>query len=143
MTVYLIVTRGLPGSGKTSWAKTLGHWRVNRDDLRDELHGVRDYTPEHEEHVTAVQRQRVHALLTSGQTVVADDTNLPNARITEWQAIANQHGATLVVADQFLRVPVEECIRRQAARPIREQVPEHVIRDMWDRYQAEQTAGAA
>ncbi|HEX2774665.1 MAG TPA: AAA family ATPase, partial [Micromonosporaceae bacterium] len=42
----LIVTRGLPGSGKTTYARTLQPRvvRVNRDDLRRMLHGGRFLT---------------------------------------------------------------------------------------------------
>jgi hypothetical protein len=36
----LIITRGLPGSGKTTWARQQVRFvRVNRDDLREMLHG--------------------------------------------------------------------------------------------------------
>lgn len=30
----LTITKGLPGSGKTSWARQQPGWRVNRDTLR-------------------------------------------------------------------------------------------------------------
>ena len=61
----LIATRGLPASGKTTFARRLqpGVVRVNRDDLRRMLHGERLFTQWAEGQVTVAQRAQVEALL--------------------------------------------------------------------------------
>lgn len=51
----LTATRGLPGSGKTTWAKEQGQLRANRDDIRLTLFGGRTGERLDEEMVTRVQ----------------------------------------------------------------------------------------
>lgn len=128
---HLTITRGLPGSGKSTWAKKQpGTVRVNRDSLRGMLltpwpHGDRAM----EAACTRVQVRAIEALLLDGHHVICDDTNLDPAWVRELQGIAVAAGATFAVVD-FTRVPLEVCIERQAGRPADEQVPEAVIRGM-------------
>jgi predicted kinase len=133
----LIITRGLPGSGKTAYARTLQPWvvRVNRDDLRRMLHGDRIYTQTAEAQVTIAQRAQVSALLGAAASVIIDDTNLPARVVREWADLAARFGAAFEVVD-LRHVPVDECVRRDAARPEAERVGEDVIRAMHARYLA-------
>ena len=77
----LIITRGLPGSGKSTKAAA---WvaddpatraRVNRDMTRDMLHGG---FVDQERQINAVRDASVTALLQRGINVVVDDTSLPS-----------------------------------------------------------------
>lgn len=136
----LIITRGLPASGKTTFARKLqpGVVRVNRDDLRRMLHGDRLYTTWAEGQVTAVQRAQVEALLRARADVCVDDTNLSSRLVREWAEMAARFGATFEVHD-FTDVPVDECVRRDADRPEPERVGEEAIRRMHERYLAGRT----
>lgn len=131
----LIVTRGLPGSGKTTWAtawvaeQPARRARANRDDLRRMLHGRRLGTAGQEAMVSSVQHQTVALLLAAGVSVVADDTNLTAGAIRTWQQIARTAGVDLLIRD-LTGVPVDECIARDAARPAADRVGAHVIRRM-------------
>lgn len=119
----LHVTRGLPASGKSSWAR---QWvradparrvRVNRDCLRDMLWaGAYERGPAHEAAVTAAQHAAVAGLLTAGWDVAVDDMNLDPAVMAAWHALAVQAGARVEVVD-FTAVSVETCVRRDAVRP--------------------------
>jgi predicted kinase len=131
----LIVTRGLPGSGKTTYARTLQPRvvRVNRDDLRRMLHGARFLTQWAEWQVTIAQRAQVEALLRAGADVCVDDTNLRSRTVREWARLAASLDATFEVYD-FTHVPLEECLRRNAMRPLQERVDEDVIRSMHERF---------
>lgn len=131
----LLITRGLPASGKTTFARRLQPHvvRVNRDDLRRMLHGRRLFTQWAEGQVSAVQRSMVESLLRARADVVVDDTNLRPRMMREWAEMAARRGATLEVHD-FTDVPLAECLRRDAARPAGEQVGEDGIRRMFDRY---------
>lgn len=133
----LTITRGLPGSGKTTYAR---EWvaeaptqrvRVNRDDLRWDLHGRHaglDYAQESA--LTAVQHAAVRALLDAGRDVVVDDTNLRLRHARAWADLAVAVGADLTVVD--LDTPLEECIARDSARE--RVVGADVIRTMAARY---------
>ncbi len=132
----LTITRGLPGSGKTTWAKQQGgHVRVNRDDLRRMLHGGPLQTGWAEVQVTLAQQAQVEALLRAGVNVVCDDTNLRARYVRELAELGRAAGATVVVKD-FTEVPLDECIARDAVRPEPERVGEEAIRGMWQRYLA-------
>ncbi|MGW4465236.1 phosphatase domain-containing protein [Micromonospora sp. NPDC004704] len=136
----LILTRGLPASGKTTFARELqpGVVRVNRDDLRRMLHGTRLFTQWAEGQVTAVQRAQVEALLRARVDVCVDDTNLRSRTVRDWAELGARFGATLEVHD-FTDVPVDECVRRDADRPEDDRVGEEAIRRMHQRYLAGRT----
>jgi predicted kinase len=133
----LLITRGLPASGKTTFARKLQPRvvRVNRDDLRLMLHGRRLFSETAESQVTHIQRMAVEALLAQHADVIVDDTNLRGSTVREWALIAARFGATFEVHD-LTEVPLEECVRRDAARPEDVRVGERTIRRMHDRYLA-------
>ena len=136
----LLITRGLPASGKTTFARTLQPYvvRVNRDDLRRLLHGRRLFTPWAEGQVTVVQRAMVETLLGARADVIVDDTNLPARTVREWAELAARHHADFEVHD-FTDVALQECLRRDAGRPEEERVGETAIRSMWDRFLRDRT----
>lgn len=132
----LTITRGLPGSGKTTRAK---EWvaedpthraRINRDDYRAMLHG--GYVDQ-ERQINAVRDAAISALLRRGVDVVADDTCLPSRHARDLRRLATLAGAEFQIWD-LTDVPVEVCIERDAARTAT--VGEKVIRDMHTRYLA-------
>jgi predicted kinase len=131
----LTITRGLPGSGKSTWARRQPGVRVNRDELRAMLrpgrwpHGDRAA----ERMCTVAQHAQIEALLRAGHDVVCDDTNLRARAFAELCALAERVGASIREVN-FLIVPIEECIARDAARPEGERVGEATIRAMWQRY---------
>lgn len=143
MTGRLLVTRGLPASGKTTWARgwvdadLAGRARVNRDDLRRMLHGRWIGTPEQETTVTCLQHGAVTRLLRTGTDVIVDDTNLRPDVMQGWHEFADILGVTVELKD-FSDVDLEECVRRNAARSGADRVPEMVIRDMHFKYLAGQ-----
>jgi len=81
----LIITRGLPASGKTTFAR---RWvnadprtriRLNRDELRRMLHAdVGATTNGLQEHlITKIQQDTARQALRAGTGVIVDDTNPP------------------------------------------------------------------
>ena len=75
----LLVLRGLPGSGKTTYARDLvdklGYVRVNKDDLRKMLHNGQ-HSQSKEEMVLEIRDLIVINALKEGKNVVVDDTNI-------------------------------------------------------------------
>jgi predicted kinase len=139
----LIITRGLPASGKSTWARKwvdedpADRARVNRDDLRFNLYGTARPTNRQEMAVGAAQQAAVRALLAAGRSVVVDDMHLRARYVSAWVELAAQAGAKLAVQD-FTDVPVEECIRRDAERGARgdRAVGAEVIQQLFDRFLA-------
>lgn len=116
----LHITRGLPASGKTTWAK---QWvaadpsnraRINRDDFRAMMFDKPDYSWPQESAVTEASRTAVRALLATGRDVIADDMNLRPKYVREWVRFARANGAEVEVTE--FPISVEEAIERDAAR---------------------------
>jgi predicted kinase len=140
----LIITRGLPASGKSTKARA---WvaedpqrraRINRDDLRAMAHESvfvpqSDTDPGTERAIQAARDAAITALLKRGIDVVSDDTNLPTRTARDLRKLAVLAGADFEVWD-LADVPIEECLRRNALRTGTAHVPEGRIRDMYDRH---------
>lgn len=130
----LTITRGLPGSGKTTWAKAQPRAvRVNRDELRRMMHGGWTGDGPEEVQVTLAQRAAVEALLRKGVDVICDDTNLRPKTVRELAELGAECGASVVVKD-FTHVSLETCLERDASRAEGERVGEAVIRRMYEQY---------
>jgi predicted kinase len=141
MTGKLYILRGLPASGKTTFAKKMVESRptgevirLNRDELRTMMLPSYYRQPEllAEQIVTKIQHSQITHLLAAGVDVVVDDTNLRMRTARTLAALAAKANAPWICVDEFLNVPVEECIRRDAARE--SSVGEEVIRRMWRKY---------
>jgi predicted kinase len=138
----MIITRGLPGSGKTTRARA---WvaenpgrraRYNRDDARTMLHGGRLATAEQEKQVTAARDAAVSALLKRGVDVVVDDTTLAQRHARDLRKLAVRAGAGFEVWD-MTDVPLTVCVERNRERSgTAAFVPPDVIVDMHRRYLA-------
>lgn len=146
----LILTKGLPASGKTTWARS---WvaqdsgtrtRVNRDDLRAMMFGGWTGISDHEDAVTTAQRGAIAHLITVGWSVVVDDTNLNPEHLAALVKLGGQMHAEVEVED-FPHVPPEECERRDAARGAAGEraVGATVIWNMYERWLAPPVVEAA
>jgi predicted kinase len=135
----LIITRGLPGSGKSTRARAwvaedrAGRARVNRDDLRSMLHDGVWAGHDTETQIIGARDVLVSSLLRRGLDVVCDDTNLPQRTARDLANLATACSASLQVWD-LTDVPVEVCVERDAGRD--RSVGEPVIRDLHRRYLA-------
>lgn len=129
----LTITRGLPGSGKSTWAKA---WvavkpderaRVNRDDIRVMLFGTdRGLSWKQECAVTEASRASVKGLLKAGCDVVADDMNLRPRYVREWAKLAAFAGAEVHVVEFPMSVDDAVSSDAQRPRPIGEQAIRHL-----------------
>jgi predicted kinase len=136
----LIITRGLPGSGKTSWAlkwaaEVPGRVRVNRDDTRYTLYGVYSgLTWEGEGKVTKVQHAQAAAFLAEGFDVIIDDTNLNAKTVKGWQKIAQDNNAEFRTQDFWMEpYQCKLMVTRRVSLGGRD-VPNEVIDKMYQRY---------
>ena len=115
----MVVARGLPGSGKSFWAKKfLGKYpafrRVNRDELRL-MYNNRPFDKDVEKLVKKSRDLLLEAALAAGHSIISDDTNLSPKTVAELEGMANKHNASVQFAD-FTDVPVEVCVQRDAMR---------------------------
>lgn len=133
----LVVTRGLPGAGKTTWAREwvaddrMHRVHVNRDSLRDMIDDGVFVAGVTEDRIILAEELLIQGFLNEGISVVCSDTNLPERTMDMLRDIASDYGAELEVTD-LRSVPLETCIERNANRE--RKVPEDVIRGMHAKY---------
>jgi predicted kinase len=134
----LNITRGFPGSGKSTHAKKLVDQAqgrmimVNRDYLRMMTGGVW-YPAISEDLITDIQTAAIESAFRRGMSVICDDTFLRQKFVDNMEAFAKAMGVPFVVHDQFLRVPLDVCIKRDAARErsVGKDVIERMYYDFW------------
>lgn len=134
----LIMTKGLPGSGKSYWAEAAvldapagTMVRINKDSLRAMLHGGRWKGNKTEKQIIAARDAMVGAFLADGVTVIVDDTNFAPIHEERLRELATKYGATFGVKD-FTDVPLDICLERDRQRA--ESVGPKVIQKMWTQY---------
>ena len=141
MTAEIIITRGLPGSGKSTWAKSFASIAgntviVERDEIRLALFGCYwTGKPEDEERVTRLQDKLVRSYLAEGTRVVISDTHLPDRSVKKWLKLGAELGVP-VSTQEFRHVPLAQVLIQNASRPVKQakEVPAEVIRDKYERF---------
>jgi predicted kinase len=140
MSGKLILTHGVPGSGKDTLVDSLiskdptGSIKVNRDDIRTTLfgEGYNKGAPDKksEGQVSQVHQQLIKEGLASGKDVYVSDTNLNARFLPEMHKIAKDYGADL--QQIYVDTSLEECKKRNKARGDRggRRVPDHVLERM-------------
>lgn len=117
----IILLKGLPASGKSTFARELltqrpGEYvRVNKDEMRSMLHNGR-WSKFNEKQVLRIRDQIIETALADGKSVIVDDTNLAPKHQARMEQLAKKHDVNLNVYDVFLDVSVEECIKRDLKR---------------------------
>jgi|ERR1019366_3106403 predicted kinase len=119
-TLYFL--RGLPASGKTTWAleklATLNKngkscvVRTNKDEIRKEL-GEEGKSSENE--VISREIGLVTNALEAGMDVIVDNTHLHPPHELRYRQLAQNYGYKFVLKS-FTHVPLLECIRRDKTR---------------------------
>lgn len=137
MTLRVVICKGLPASGKSTWARELvrtsdGAWkRVNKDDLRAMLDDGR-FSRENEELVLRTRDALILAALDAGKNVVVDDTNLAPEHEARVRELAKGRAEVEV---RTFEVTVDEAIWRDQRRS--KPVGERVIRQMHNQFLGE------
>ena len=128
----LTMTKGLPASGKTTWAKeevlkSKGKTkRINKDDLRAML-DAGEWSDKNEAHILKVRDKLIIHYMSNGYNVIVDDTNLAPKHEEQLRAIfktvesgswfpGGESNMKFEIKD-FTDVSLRTCIDRDSARP--------------------------
>lgn len=111
--------KGLPASGKSTWAKekineNSNYIRINKDDIRESITGK--WTSKKEKIVISIRNSLIKTGISLGKNVIIDDTNLNPKHEQSLKTLAQELGVEFEVNDSFLKVPVEECVERDIKR---------------------------
>ena len=132
----LIITRGLPASGKSTWAK---QWvledpehrvRINQDDIRLML--GKYWVPSREKLVQEIQFDAIVEALSREFDVVIDNTNLNKKVLEEFDRLIKTFENYEIEYKDFFDTPLSVCIERDKNRDL--QVTEKVIRSFYNNY---------
>lgn len=140
----IILTQGIQGSGKTTWAKA---WvaedpehriRINNDDITS-MWGQPFGTPRLYERLKMFRMLMINQAISEGLDIVIDNMNLSNSSIKEIEKIVEEHNCDLnfipeykIEYKDFTKVPLEVCIERDSKR--QNPIGEKIIRDTYNKY---------
>lgn len=131
----VILTKGLPGSGKTTWAKELlskhpnSYKRINKDDLRAMLDN-NHHSGKSEDFILKTRDSLILLALDQGKHVIIDDTNLNPTHQTRITQLVK--GKANIEIKDFTHIPLKTCIENDLRRP--NSVGEKVIKQMYNKY---------
>jgi len=121
----IIMLRGLPASGKSTYAKSLvkenpGQYkRINRDDMREMLDGYH-LSKDNERFVKRLRDWLIVEALRDGKHVIIDDMNLSEKNINRVKQLMDQHrkktGEQVKLEIKEFKIELEEAIARDAER---------------------------
>lgn len=120
MAPKVIITKGLPGSGKSTWAKEQvlkGKGRVkrvNKDDLRALIDADAPYSSANERFILKCQEKIIAAAIRGNHHIIVDNTNLNPIHEIAIRKLAGP--MVKVEVKDFTDVSPEECIRRDSKR---------------------------
>lgn len=132
----LVINRGVPGSGKSTFARAWMNSRpervmISRDEIRHGLYGTYHGGPINPKIVTAVQDSSIRTALSSGISVIVDDCNIDAWRVNHFASIGYEFDAQVIV--NLIDVPLNVALKQNSQRD--RVVPENVIRDMHSKLQ--------
>lgn len=134
----LILTRGIPASGKSTWARewasrSPNRGRVCRDDIRfatfTKYHGL---TRQQEDLVTKIEQASVEALLRAGKDVVVDAMHVRPMYVKAWRKWLHNTGLPVNLEICEFIIDLDEAILRDSQRE--KSVGEDVLRNIWQKY---------
>lgn len=134
----LTVTRGLPASGKSTWAIAQvqadpeGTVRVNRDSIRMMWFNSAYGTLKQEAFVNQMEHAMIRTALDDKRNVIVDATHLRSSHLRSVYNIAVEYNGDVQFRVMDFEIDVEESIERDSKRE--NPVGEEVIRSMSNRY---------
>lgn len=141
----IIFTRGIPASGKSTWAKQEvlkdpEHFvRINRDDLRN-MSG-KYWVPAREDYIKACKSTiLINAINFKFNTIIIDEMNLNPKETGHLKGVISMMNETIkevedkyiVEIRDFTNVPLDVCLERDSKRE--NPIGEKVIRGIFNKY---------
>lgn len=132
----VIYLKGLPASGKSTWARQYlaesnnTAKRVNKDLLRL-MYDDGIWSKTKESRIVKTERDIAEDILKDGYDLIVDNTGLAKAHEDYYRELAKKYGAEFEV--KWFTTSMEQCIIRDKKRPAF--VTEKVIRNMWKEHE--------
>jgi len=148
MSKTVIILRGLPASGKSTYARKLldenlgAYKRLNKDELRLMLDN-NHHTTNNEKFIEKVRDMMLVEVLLDGKHVIVDDTNLSDRPVERIKNVVRKfntdHNQQVRVEIKEMNVSLEECLERDKSREKRvgdevilKMHRQHILKDTCD-----------
>lgn len=138
----LVILRGSPGSGKSTWVKEMGlkNYTLSADEIRllvesPVLVADRDHrviSQNNDKYVWLLLFELLEKRMERGEFVVIDATHSKSSDFSRYNKLCERYRYRKYYVD-FSDVPIEECKRRNLLREDYKIVPESVIDKMYSR----------
>lgn len=114
----IILTIGLPGSGKSTYVNNnfigikSGYQILCLDDMRLAMGNI--FNRKTEDIIIAMHNIMARAFMERGLSMVIDSTNISKKVVEYWRESADEYGYDM--RGIFFDVPIEECIKRKCGK---------------------------
>ena len=138
----LIILRGAPGCGKTTWIKENGlkPYALSADDLRLlcqspvlQVDGTTGISQSNDKYVWKTLFQLLEIRMRNGEFTVIDATNSKTSEMKRYKDLCDTYRYRIFCVD-FTDIPIDVTKKRNANREITKRVPEEVIDKMYSRF---------
>lgn len=140
----IILVQGIPGSGKSTWAKKwveedpIHRVRWNNDDCRKMCGPY--WIPEREDFISEIRKKFLNEAMREHKDIVIDDMNLSQKTINYYDDLIEEFNTfntykkenMYTIEYKLFNTPVEECIRWDALRP--NPIGEKTIKEIHKKY---------
>ncbi|MGE6632196.1 RNA ligase [Bacillus sp. NPDC077027] len=141
----LVLLRGLPGVGKSTWIKEqkLDPYTLSADQIRLlrqppqlTVNGKLEITSKHDHKVWSLLFDLLKARMERGDFTVIDATHVTSKSISQYKSLATTYRYRVFVVD-FTSVPLETALLQNRSREPHKIVPEKVLYQMSERLKSE------
>ena len=137
----LLVLRGIPGSGKSTWIEEhdLKQYTLSPDNIRLlysapelGLDGKYHISAKCDKHVWAFLRERLEARVKNGEFTVVDATHTREFYFKDYKKLCKEYNYRMVIVD-FSSVDLDTCKERNLKRESYKRVSEEAIESMYNK----------
>ena len=138
----LLLLRGAPGCGKSTWIEKNGlkPYALSADNLRllcqspiMQVDGTEGISQENDRVTWKTLFDLLEVRMQKGEFTVIDATNSKTSEMNGYRELCNLYRYRMYCVD-FTDIPIEEVKRRNAGREVLKRVPEKVIDKMYARF---------
>lgn len=138
----LLLFRGAPGCGKSTFIDQNGlrPYALSADEIRLQCQSAQqtadgriEISQQNEKDVWNMLFKLLEIRMRNGEFTVIDATNSKTSEINRYKEMCDTYRYRIFCID-MTDLPIEECKRRNASRPILKQVPESAIDKMYSRF---------
>ena len=136
----LLVLRGIPSSGKSTWIKEreLEQYTLSTDNIRllyaspeQTINGKYAISSKYDKHVWNFLRERLEERMKNGDFTVVDATHTKESYLKDYKKLCKEYNYRLVIVD-FSSINLDICKERNQMRESYKRVPDEVLKRMYN-----------